>query len=200
MKKNVMGKRLYSPREAYHILRDGFRMFSARKKAEKNKTITTAFSKRLILAVTEVNGCAMCSYFHAQAALENGMAESEIKNMLAGELKNVPKEELSAVLFAQAYADRRGKPSKVAWEKIIGIYGKETAIAILSVVRMIMIGNTYGIPFGSLKGRLSRKKENIDTRSSIGYEAMMLLTMIPFLIVAYPHALLSNLTKQPLIK
>lgn len=152
-----------------------------------------------MLAVTEVNGCALCSYYHARAALESGMNESEIKSMLAGEYEDAPNEEVPAILFAQAYADSRGKPSVTVWEKIIDTYGQEKALAILSSIRIIMIGNTYGMPAGSLIKRISGRKSRIDPRSSIGYEIGMLLTFLPFLIAALPHSLLSNLTKQQLI-
>lgn len=195
----MSGKKLYSPGEAYRILHDGLRMLPYFRKARAAKAISDAFSERLMLAVTEVNGCALCSYAHAQMALESGMGEPEIENMLAGELGDAPHAELPAILFAQAYADSRGKPSKAAWGKVVETYGDEAAAAILSSIRIIMIGNTYGIPFGSLKSRVSRKKDTRDARSSLGYELVMLLTLIPFLVVALPHAALSNLTKQSLI-
>lgn len=200
MKKKLSGKKLYSLAEAYGILHAGLRMISTYIKAAKNHRISKMFSERLMLAVTEVNGCALCSYYHARAALESGIDELEITKMLKQEFEDAPEEELSAILFAQAYAESRGKPSQVAWKRIVDIYGSETALAILCSIRIIMIGNTYGIPAGSFIRRLSGKREKTDPRSSIGYELLMLLSFIPFFLVALPHAILSNLSGQPFIK
>jgi AhpD family alkylhydroperoxidase len=38
-----------------------------------------------MLAVTEVNGCEMCSYAHTKMALEAGLSNDEIQQMLAGD-------------------------------------------------------------------------------------------------------------------
>lgn len=43
-------------------------------KNNKTKLIDPLFVERLQLAVTEVNGCAACSYQHTKMALEMGMS------------------------------------------------------------------------------------------------------------------------------
>ncbi len=83
-----------------------------------------------MLAVTEVNGCALCSYYHTRVSLENGMSAEEIKRMLGGEFADAPEAELSAILFAQHYADTRGKPSKEAWARILDVYGETGAYGV----------------------------------------------------------------------
>jgi hypothetical protein len=60
--------------------------------------------------------------------------------MLGGSFADVPAEELSGVLFAQHYADQRGKPARVSWERIAQEYGETGAYGILAVTRMIMMG------------------------------------------------------------
>ncbi len=75
----------------------------------RSKKISFDFKERLMLAVTEVNGCPMCSYFHVEQALKSGMDDSQIKNLLSGSLENVPDEEVKAILFAQHYAEKKGK-------------------------------------------------------------------------------------------
>ena len=60
------------------------------------------------LAVTQVNGCKLCSYAHAKNALKAGMTEEEVEFLLSGGFDNAPKEQLEALLFAQHYAETKG--------------------------------------------------------------------------------------------
>jgi hypothetical protein len=100
--------------------------------------------------------------------------------MLAGEMRGAPQEELPAIMFAQHYADARGKPSQEAWQRIATLYGREKGMAILGAVRGIMMGNAYGIPAGSLLGRLRVRRYRVDARSSLPYELAMLVSLFIF--------------------
>ena len=195
-----LGKKLYQPMEAYMILYRAFRSIKKLKKAIHTGIITEQWKERMMLAVTQVNGCAMCSYAHTQMALESGMEHDEIKAMLAGELNDVPDDEIHAILFAQAYADQRGHPSPSSLQHILQLYGKEKTEAILEAICVIMAGNTYGIVFGSLIGRIQRRQEKIDQRSSIGYEIGMLLLLIVYIPVVFIHALIASLLHIPVFR
>ena len=148
-----------------------------------------------MLAVTEVNDCAICSYAHTKRALESGMSGEEIHNMLAGIMDNIPDDELAAVMFAQHYADTRGHPTGESWQRIVEIYGTSRAQGILGSTRTIMMGNAYGIAWSSFFNRLRGRP---DPRSSLLYEASMILgtVLIPISLI---HALISNLFKKPII-
>ena len=186
-----MGKLATLP-EAYTIVRKAGMTMPFLLRAERAGKMTEAFKERLMLAVTEVNGCRMCSWAHAKIALEAGLSNEEIENMLGGQMADVPADQLPAVLFAQHYADARGKPSPEAWKSVVSRYGRDGAMAILGAVRGIMMGNAYGIPLGSFLSRLRRKRALVDARSSLGYELLMLLTSPLVFVVALPHALLSR--------
>jgi len=188
MTQKALGKPLFSLPESYEILFQAIRTVPYMVRGEKNGLLSPALRERLMMAVTEVNGCAMCSYYHAQMALETGMNSDEIHNMLSGELQGVPEEELTAILFAQHYADTRGKPDQAAWNKLKEQYGQETALAILGAIRAIMAGNTYGIPAGSLLHRLGVKRFHTDKRSTPAYELAILLLSVPFTPVAMVQA------------
>lgn len=194
------GKKLVSPFQAYRIVYQGLRGISYFRKKPEQGGIDLPFKERIMLAVTEVNDCPMCAYAHTQIALESGMTTTEIDMILGGAMDHVPKEEFPAVLFAQHYADTKGKPTKEAWNHIIDSYGNRKSKTILSTIRIIMIGNTFGIPFGSFRNRFSRKKiVSSDPRSSLAYEISMLLAIFPFLIVGSVHALIANLFKKSLV-
>lgn len=190
------GKKLYSIAETYRIIVNAMRSIPGLKRARRSGEMTTPFMERVMLAVTEVNGCALCSYYHTRVSLENGMSTEEIKGMLGGEFADVPEAELPAVLFAQHYADTRGKPSKQAWERILDVYGETGAYGILAATRMIMMGNVFGIVWGSFFNRFRGKA---DPRSNLGYELAQILCTVPLVLAGMLHAGILRLMKKPVL-
>ena len=164
-----------------------------------------------MLAVTEVNDCSFCSFAHTKMALEAGMSNEEIYNMLAGVTDDVPEEEMSGIVFSQHYAETRGYPSKKSWERIVEIYGLREAKGILGVIRVIMFGNAAGVVWGSFLDRFKKetgtgtgtgtgKEKETDERSSLLYEIGMILGTFIFLPIALIHALLAKLLRRPVIQ
>ena len=191
------GKKLFSVFELYRIMTLAFRSIPLLKKAKAAGKMDKAFLERIMLAVTEVNGCAMCSYYHTKVALEEGFRTEEIRAMLGGNFADVPEEQLSGVLFAQHYADQRGKPARESWDRIVREYNETGAYGILAVTRMIMMGNAIGIPSGSF---LLRFRGKADPRSNVFYELMMMLAMVVFIPLAGLTAVILNLLNVPIIK
>lgn len=189
-------KTRYSAMEIYWIAFDAFRTIRSLGRARKGGELDRRFMERIMLAVTEVNGCPLCSYAHTKMALESGMSLEETRNMLAGTKDDIPSDELAAILFAQHYAETRGNPSEGSWRRIVDIYGLTKASGILGSIRTIMLGNAIGIPFGSLINRVRGKS---DPNSAISYELGMTLST-PFIVPAsLMHAVLSTLKKKPMI-
>ena len=195
MTSKARGNKLCSLAESYRIAYLAVRTVPYMIRGEKTGLLSPALRERLMMAVTEVNGCAMCSWYHVQMALETGMESAEIHNILSGEFRDVPEEEITAVLFAQHYADTRGKPSSAAWEKMKTQYGKDAALAMLGAIRGIMLGNAYGIPSGSLLRRLGVKRFQIDSRSTPLYELAILLSSVVIMPVALLHAVAAKALK-----
>ena len=193
-------RKLATPAQAYLALYRALRTVGAFRKARQSGSLSLQLQERLMLAVTEVNGCALCSYGHSRMALEAGLSGQEIEELLGGQTDGAPKEELPAILFAQHYADTRGKPTAAAWAQLVSRYGQPQAAGMLGAIRMITVGNTWGIPTGSLLARLTKKeKYHVDARSSVGYELVMLLLLLPFLLVAALQALGAALLRRPLM-
>ena len=191
------GKKLFTVFELYQIMTLAFRSIPLLKRAKNAGKMDKSFLERIMLAVTEVNGCAACSYYHTKVALEEGFSAEEIRAMLGGNFVDVPKEQLSGVLFAQHYADLRGKPSRESWSRIVEEYGEVGAYGILAVTRMIMMGNAIGIPSGSFALRFRGKA---DPRSNVFYELLMMLAMVVFLPLTGLTAILLNLFKAPILR
>ncbi|WP_347488409.1 carboxymuconolactone decarboxylase family protein [Desulfoscipio sp. XC116] len=190
------GKKLYSVYESYRIFYKGLFTIRYMFKSKKKKELSPQFIERIMLAVTEVNNCAVCSYVHTKMALEKGMGDDEIRKILAGVMDDVPSDEVAAVMFAQHYADTGGNPAIESWQCIVETYGMSKAKGILGTICTIMLGNTYGIVWSSLFNRLRGKP---DQRSNLLYEVSMIITGIIFLPIAFTHAIISVLLGMPVI-
>ncbi len=184
-----------TPARQYRTLYEMIKMIPTMIRIRRKRVVSKDFFERIMLAVTEVNGCDVCSYGHTKMALEIGMTESEIREILSGELSAVPNEDLTGVLFAQHYAESEGKPSKETWKRLNRVYGEEKSIAILAVTRTIMFGNFYGIPLSNILRRLKGQKA-----ICIAVELLKELTLIPFLPIALLHNLWDMIARTPIIR
>ncbi len=144
-----MSRKLYSIFESYWIVNQAVRTARYVSKAKKNNELDMEFFERIMLAVTEVNKCPLCSFAHTKIALEAGIKNEEIRNLLNGDFAHVPSDELTAIMFAQNYAENRGKPLKKVWINLVDTYGLTKTLGILGSTRIIIMGNAYGIPLGS---------------------------------------------------
>lgn len=176
-------KRVYGIKDFYSILEEAVNSFTILRKARKKNILSKQFQERIMLAVTEVNGCEMCSYYHTKEALKSGMSEKDIQNMLQGELGEIPEEESIAIFFAQHYAESSANPDAEAWQRVVEFYGEEKAETILAYIKVIMMGNVYGLAAGSFLNRF--KGVQVNKRSSIGLELSILLSVMIFFPVLF---------------
>ena len=148
-------KRIFTIQSFWKAANEAFQaIFTLQGQQSKNK-INRQFSERIMLAVTQVNGCRYCSYGHTQAALKSGLDSTEIRALLSGDLSSAPAEELIALLFAQHYAESAGRPDSEAWENLVSTYGQDKAFTILANIRMITIGNLLGNTFDAFLFRIT---------------------------------------------
>lgn len=133
-------------------------MFSVIRKKRVLKLISKEFQNHIMLAVTEVNGCQACTWFHTKNAVRMKLDKEDISALLSGTVEKLPEKEHIALLFAQHYADTFGKYDPDSFQSVKEKYGTDIAEGILANIRMIMFGNVSGIAFGSLKERVNGKK------------------------------------------
>lgn len=193
MEQNSRG-RLHSVPEAYTSLFNGLRTAPYFRASHKRGELSHQFIERIMLAVTEVNDCPMCSYAHTQRSLELGFSTEDISALLSGEFSSTPEEELPAIMFAQHYAETRGKPTRGTWHRMVRLYGLPRAQGILGAVRLITLGNTYGIPIGSLK---NRRHGQPDPRCTLSYELLMLASFPAYLPAVALHLLFAWAKRSP---
>lgn len=190
-------KRKFSFTELYRSYLYVPRAIAKLRKNKKENLISQKFIERMQLAVTEVNGCAACSYAHTTFALREGMSNEEISSFLGsgGDVANYIKpEEAKAIIFAQHFADSRGYPEREAYEAIVKEYGQEKARVILSAVQMMITGNMFGIPLSAYQ---SRRRGQPFKGSSLSYELGMMIGGVLILPLALLNALLLWIVGMP---
>jgi AhpD family alkylhydroperoxidase len=150
------------PRRTYgsvsQLLTDAQILLSRRKRIRalmRGGIIRPAFRERLMLVVTEVNGCRYCSYAHARAALSTGVSQEEIEALAVGSLEGSPPDEVPALLYAQHWAESDGKPEVAARERLVARYGEQVVEMMELALRMIRAGNLSGNTFDYLLYRIS---------------------------------------------
>ncbi|MBN2205580.1 MAG: carboxymuconolactone decarboxylase family protein [Thermoleophilia bacterium] len=110
----------------------------------RDEVIDAQFRERLMLAVTEVNGCRYCSYAHARAALKAGLTEEDIAAVARGEAAGSPPDQAVALVYARHWAEADAKPDPEARQRVLETYGETKTGAIELTLRMIRIGNLMG--------------------------------------------------------
>jgi AhpD family alkylhydroperoxidase len=148
-----------------------------------------------MLAVTEVNGCEICSYAHTRRALGAGVSDAEVRALPVGVTDGVPDRQLAGIAFAQHYADTRGHPDPSAWTDLVDRYGTAQALCVLRSTRLIMWGNALGIPLSSLR---SRVRGSADPGGRTSREIGTLLGSALVTPVAVVHAMFEDLRGVPI--
>ena len=121
----------------------------------KGNLISPAFRERLMLTVTAVHNCRICTYVHSKQALLSGLSREETEMLLKGVINNCPAKEIPALFYAQHWADSDANPDPEAKRKLVATYGKDTAEVIELVLRVIRMGNLAGNTWDYLLYRLS---------------------------------------------
>ena len=179
----------YGIKEYYQAVLRLYGAVPAFSKNRKTNLLSKEFVERLMLAVTQVNGCEACSYAHTKMAIEQGMSIEEINSFLTGSSEFIKEEEAPAILFAQHYADTEGQPDCDVYRKIIETYGREKTEVILSAIQVMTFGNIIGIPLSAISSRLKKKPyEN----SSLIHEIGLPLSTLFILPIAFIHFLIKK--------
>ena len=118
-----------------------------------NARITPAFGEKLMLAVSGVRGCRLCSGMHSRTAELLGVSQAEAQSLLRGEIVGGTVEEAPAVFFAQHYAENDGEPEADMVQTLIQAYDERTAQDVLSYLRLFDMANLLGNTLDALWSR-----------------------------------------------
>ena len=175
----VFQKRIFTVNRFKSAIEDVFEHLDELRAASRGDIVDKQFSERIMLAVTQVNGCRYCSYGHARMALDAGLTKTEVDELLSGEFSSAPREQLAALAFAEHFAESGGSPDDAAVERLESEYGRDGSRHIMAYIRMIMVGNLMG---NTLDALLSRFKGKPAAGSTIWQEMGVLfgsLVIIP---------------------
>ncbi|MEA1884813.1 MAG: carboxymuconolactone decarboxylase family protein [Thermotogota bacterium] len=168
----------------YTIMDKAFESMPDFKYARHNDLMDDVLQTKIMLAVTEVNGCEMCRVYHTQHAKKIGLEEDEI-NQISSEFVIDLDDAIEAMLFGKRYAENEGTYTDKDWEQLLKIYGEKKALGILAATRMITMGNAMGIAAGNFWSRLKFQPVK---GSKLINELLILFACIPFpLIIGFKN-------------
>ena len=151
-------KRFYTPRSLFRDLREMLSRRSQIRETARSGRVDPAFVEKIMMAVTAVNGCRYCAYFHTRQALKEGVREDEIARILSLELGDFPPEEAVALAFAQHWAETESKPDPDAERRFYEYYGAQVSADILNWMHMINMGNLLGNSWDALLWRIGIRR------------------------------------------
>jgi AhpD family alkylhydroperoxidase len=144
----------------------------------ENGNVSGAFAERIMLAVTAVNECRWCAWYHIDSAEKQGMSPDDIRSMLSGTVPDgVPDEELPALAYATHFAESGGQPDPRLRADLRARYGTATATDIELVIRAIVFGNLTGNTYDAC---LARLRGHPVPDSNLAFELFYFLASTPF--------------------
>jgi AhpD family alkylhydroperoxidase len=168
MKKNF-NKRLYpNLREFASDLAFVLRRMDKMKALMRGELIDARFRERLMMAVTEVNGCRYCAYYHTKQALAAGIGSEELEEISQLSFESSPEAQRPALLYAQHWAESDAHPDPDAWECLRDAYSPEELDLIELSLRTIRIGNLMGNLGDYLLFKLSFGRADIESAPKMG--------------------------------
>lgn len=170
-------KRFYTPGAFLRDLVEVVRHLPEFRAAARSGRGNRAFAEKIMLVVTQVNGCRYCSYVHVRMALRSGVAGDEMERLLALEIDGFPQEQAIGLAFAQHYAETAGRADPQAESRFREYYGSRMSRDIMSWIRMITLGNLAG---NTVDAFLSRLRGRPAAGSSLLGELLLFLLFAPF--------------------
>lgn len=179
--KQKFDKKIFTTKTFMNDIRFLITHMSKIRRAMHNEEISKTFIEKIMSVVTAVNGCTYCTWFHAKQAVESGISDEEVKNMLNLQFQaDASGFELPALLYAQHYAETDRNPDEEMEERLFDFYGEKTANDVLLFIRMIFFGNLLGNTWDAV---ISRLKGNPAENSNMFFESLFFLltfwVMIP---------------------
>ncbi len=161
-------------------------------KSMNTRRMPAAFVSKMMLAVSAVNGCRYCIWFHGSLLLSKNVTAEEVLGILhplPGQ--HASTEEAVALLFAYHYADTERAPAPEMAEQLREHFGSDIACDIIGHLDMIYFANLIGNTFDAFLDRLRGKR-----RASGGFlfELMVAVLSAPIVLTAR----LLMLRKNPL--
>jgi AhpD family alkylhydroperoxidase len=172
-------KRFYTPMTFLRHLGDILLSAPSILKTVRGRRVNRSFAEKIMLVVTQVNGCRYCDYGHTKMALRSGVRLDEIEKLTVFEFKDFQPEQIPALEFARHFAVTNGKTDPISRKRLEDCYGKETSRDILNYIRMITLGNLSG---NAADAFISRLKGAPSPGSSLTSELVLFVLFSPVIL------------------
>lgn len=147
-----------------NALAETFRLFPRFREVKalmREETISAPFRERIMMAVTQVNGCRYCSYYHSKQSLEAGISNEELRCLLDSNFENCPDHEIAALHYAQHWAEMDAHPDESTREAFLSHYSNDESRAIELAMQLIRIGNLWGNSWDYILFRLTGGRKGL---------------------------------------
>ena len=131
-----------------------------------DREISRAFREKIMIVTTAVNECGYCSWFHAKQAVASGVSTEEVGDMFQLQFQaNASPRELTALLYAQHFAETNRNPDAEMTARLFEDYGERTAKHIVVLIRTIFFGNLFGNTWDAVLSRFKGKPAEGSSKS-----------------------------------
>ena len=124
---------------------------------------SAALREKVMLAVTSINDCRLCSWGHSHWAMANGVPLEEVNQILGQDVASLEAKdpaEAAAILVARHYAEHQEQIDPASIENLKKHYSDAQVTEILAYVRSITFGNLNGNSLESVLERIRGGKES----------------------------------------
>jgi AhpD family alkylhydroperoxidase len=184
MSRPMYRKRIFTVPSFHRTVQELCAQVPNMKSALQAKWMDQAFAERIMVAVTQVNGCRYCNYGHVQAALAAGVSPEEIEAIRRADLSLAPEGELTVLLYAQHSAETDSKIDPQADAALLHTYGESLAKDIRTIIRFITFANLAGTTIDAVFSRLAGRPA---PGSTLGGEMRILAEMLLILPLKLAH-------------
>ncbi len=145
-----------------------------------NRRIDRSFASKIMLAVTTVNGCRYCKWFHTNMLLGRGVDREEIKRIVSLQInEGINAYELTGITYAGHFARTDRNPDPEMTQQLFDYYGDEKANDILLFIELVFFSNLVGNTFDAF---VDRFRGNRAEGSSFLCEFVIFLLSAPVLV------------------
>lgn len=180
----AFSKRLFTPTSFQNTMSAFLSNTGTLRRAMRGGKLGRAFGERVMLVVSQVNGCRSCSFAHTRFALREGVPADEVRRLAAGDLQGQPEETLVALLFAQHYAETGGNPEPAAQKRLEAAYGEDGACEVRTFLRLAMMTSLFSNTLEAIWSRLLGRPA---TDSSLSSELSVMLGFPAVVLRHYLH-------------
>lgn len=85
METQELKARIFDVKTFYRHLKNVVSHFKELRDSKKRDNVSKKFSEKIMLAVTQVNGCRYCNYLHTKNLIDKGTCDEDINSILNGE-------------------------------------------------------------------------------------------------------------------